>query len=199
MDISNVTGQSNIGGISQPIIGQRKIEHEIRLKEGEVNLLGGILENSDVKNLTGIPGLAQVPFLKYFFASEHKEKNDNEIVFMLTPHIVRSQDITELNSKSIDVGSGSAIELRRAPVRPAPQQQPQQQQQPQPAPAPQQNQPQASNNPPNVPANQPAPTAAQPEASATAPTATAERAMLNFDPMSSKQKAGQTFTVNVQL
>src|SRR5438874_5815564 len=46
MDISNVTGQSNIGGISQPIIGQRKIEHEIRLKEGEVNLLGGMLEDS---------------------------------------------------------------------------------------------------------------------------------------------------------
>jgi general secretion pathway protein D len=42
MDISSVTGTSNIGGISQPVIGQRKIEHEVRLKEGEVNLLGGI-------------------------------------------------------------------------------------------------------------------------------------------------------------
>src|ERR1022692_3282571 len=35
MDVSAVTGQSNIGGISQPIIGQKKIEHEIRLKDGE--------------------------------------------------------------------------------------------------------------------------------------------------------------------
>ena len=49
MDISSVTGQSNIGGISQPIIGQRKIEHEIRLKEGEVNILGGILEDQDIR------------------------------------------------------------------------------------------------------------------------------------------------------
>src|SRR4051794_21274533 len=145
MDVSAVTRTANIGGIEQPVIGQRKIEHEIRLKEGEVNLLGGILENSDVKSLTGIPGLAQVPFLRYFFASEHKEKNDNEIVFMLTPHIVRSQDITELNSRPIDVGSGSAIELRRVPAKPLPQQQQQQQPQssPQAAPA----QPQASNNP----------------------------------------------------
>ncbi len=46
MDISSVTGTSNIGGISQPVIGQRKIEHEVRLKEGEVNLLGGMLEDS---------------------------------------------------------------------------------------------------------------------------------------------------------
>src|SRR5205807_7651711 len=42
MDISSVTGQSSIGGINQPIIGQRKIEHEIRLKDGEANLLGGM-------------------------------------------------------------------------------------------------------------------------------------------------------------
>ncbi len=49
MDISSVTGQSNIGGISQPIIGQRKIEHQIRLKEGEVNILGGMLEDSETK------------------------------------------------------------------------------------------------------------------------------------------------------
>src|SRR4051812_37553567 len=91
LDISAVTRTANIGGIDQPVIGQRKIEHEIRLKEGEVNLLGGIFENTDVRSLQGIPGLAQVPFLKYFFASEHKEKNDNEIVFMLTPHIVRAQ------------------------------------------------------------------------------------------------------------
>ncbi|HKU28824.1 MAG TPA: hypothetical protein VJQ54_25355, partial [Candidatus Sulfotelmatobacter sp.] len=45
MDVSAVTGQQNIGGISQPIIGQRKIEHEIRLKDGEANLLGGIMED----------------------------------------------------------------------------------------------------------------------------------------------------------
>jgi general secretion pathway protein D len=201
LDVSAVTSQVNIGGIQQPVIGQRKIEHEIRLKEGEVNLLGGILENSDVKNLTGIPGLAQVPFLKYFFASEHKEKNDNEIVFMLTPHIVRSQDITELNSRSIDVGSGTSIELRRAPARPVQQPQQQQTQPPQPAPATQQSpqQPQASNNQPNVAANQPAPVPGQPETAAAAPTATADRAILNFDPASTKQKPGQTFTVNVQV
>ena len=59
MDVSAVTGQSNIGGISQPVIGQRKIEHEIRLKDGEVNLLGGILEDQQTKSLSGIPGLAR--------------------------------------------------------------------------------------------------------------------------------------------
>ena len=190
IDISAVTRTANIGGIEQPVIGQRKIEHEIRLKEGEVNLLGGILEDSDVKNLTGIPGLAQVPFFKYFFASEHKEKNNNEIVFMLMPHIVRAQDISELNSKPIDVGSGSAIELRRSSPKP-PQQQP--------APAPQTNQPQPPANPPNAASNVPPPAPGQPDASAAAPPTAADRAIMNFEPASSQQTKGQTFTVNLLL
>src|SRR5437016_6218160 len=119
MDISNVTGQSNIGGISQPIIGQRKIEHEIRLKEGEVNLLGGMLEDSTTKSLSGIPGLSQIPILRYLFGQTNTEHRENEIVFALIPHIVRSQDLSELNQRALQVGTASAIELRRV-SRPAP-------------------------------------------------------------------------------
>jgi general secretion pathway protein D len=119
MDVSAVTGNSNIGGISQPIIGQRKIEHEIRLKEGEVNLLGGIFENQDVKSLSGLPGLAQVPLLKYLFSSTNVEHKENEIVFVLIPHIVRGQELSDLNERTIEVGTGNAIGLRRA-VHPAP-------------------------------------------------------------------------------
>src|SRR6202007_2012077 len=59
LDVSAVTSYVSIGGIQQPVIGQRKIEHEIRLKDGEVNLLGGIMEDSQTKALSGIPGLAQ--------------------------------------------------------------------------------------------------------------------------------------------
>src|SRR5713226_5485109 len=61
IEVSQVNSFATIGGIQQPVIGQRKIEHEIRLREGEVNLLGGILEDSDVKALSGWPGLSQIP------------------------------------------------------------------------------------------------------------------------------------------
>ena len=81
--------QQNIGGIGQPVIGQRKIEHEIRLQDGEVNLLGGILEDQQTKSLSGIPGLAQIPILKYLFAQTNTEHRENEIVFVLVPHIIR--------------------------------------------------------------------------------------------------------------
>src|SRR5256885_2158486 len=123
MDISNVTGQSNIGGISQPIIGQRKIEHEIRLKEGEVNLLGGILEDQQTKALSGIPGLANVPILKYLFSQTNTEHRENEIVFVLIPHIIRGPEGSRSNLDMLDVGTANALELRRSgskAVAPAP-------------------------------------------------------------------------------
>ncbi len=174
MDISSVTGQSNIGGISQPVIGQRKIEHEIRLKEGEVNILGGILEDQDIRSLNGIPGLAQIPILKYFFAQSNVEHKENEIVFALIPHIIRSRDVTDLNERALEVGTASAIELRRA-----------------------------AQSPPPVPANDAALPAAQAPMpvppSQPAPQAAAGAASFAFDPASMTQAQGSTFAINVLM
>ncbi len=111
MDVSAVTGQQNIGGISQPIIGQRKIEHEIRLKDGEANLLGGIMEDQQTKSLAGIPGLAQIPILKYLFGQTTQDHSENEIVFAIVPHIIRGTELSELNQRAIDIGTSTAIEL----------------------------------------------------------------------------------------
>ena len=112
MDVSAVTGQQNIGGISQPIIGHRKIEHEIRLKDGEANLLGGIMEDQQTKSLSGIPGLAQIPILKYLFGQTTQDHSENEIVFAIVPHIIRGTDVNEVNQRAIDIGTSTTIELR---------------------------------------------------------------------------------------
>jgi general secretion pathway protein D len=112
MDVSAVTGQQNIGGISQPIIGQRKIEHEIRLKDGEANLLGGILEDNQTKSLSGIPGLAQIPILKYLFGQTSTDHSESQIVFAIVPHIIRGTDVNEGNQRPFLVGTATNIELR---------------------------------------------------------------------------------------
>jgi general secretion pathway protein D len=113
MDISAVDSFQNIGGISQPVIGQRKIENEVRLKDGEANLMGGMLENSQTRALSGIPGLGQIPILKYLFAQTNTQLSETETVFVLIPHIVRGQFLTELNERGIDVGTANSIALRR--------------------------------------------------------------------------------------
>src|SRR5579862_8516133 len=176
MDISSVTGTSNIGGISQPVIGQRKIEHEVRLKEGEVNMLGGMLEDSQTKSLTGIPGLSQIPILKYLFGQTMTDHSETETVFVLIPHIVRNHEYNEMNQEALDVGTANALELRRVshqmPTTPAA---------PPTAPA----QPQGA--PANPPANQPP---------STAPNGPAA---FSFDPGNISQARGSTFAVNVVL
>ncbi len=190
MDISAVTGQSNIGGISQPIIGQRKIEHEIRLRDGEVNLLGGVLEDSDVKALSGLPGLSNVPLFKYLFSTTNIDRRQNEIVFALIPHIVRSQELSELNLRPLDVGTANNIELRKyyppaaAPRTPAPAAAP--------AAAPAPATP-ASSTPAAAPP--PAPTGA----AATAPTVAGAPVVLAFNPQQVSTAVGQTFNVELVI
>lgn len=193
MDISAVDSYQNIGGIQQPVIGQRKIENEIRLREGEVNILGGILENTQTKSLSGIPGLASIPLFKYLFAEEQKEVKDNEIVFILIPHIVRAQDLNASNLKAIDVGTANTISLRRDNSQAANQQ---------PGNGQPGNPPGAMNNP-----AQPRAPQAQPQASTTPPagiqptaaSAPPGSAILSFDPPTLDQAVGSTFTVNVNL
>jgi general secretion pathway protein D len=112
LEISSVTGSQTIGGVTEPTIGQRRIEHETRLKDGEINLLGGILEDSETQSMSGFPIINKIPILKYLFGQDNRDHRENEIVFAITPHIVRSLDVTEQNQRMIDIGTGSAIELR---------------------------------------------------------------------------------------
>jgi general secretion pathway protein D len=192
MDISSVTGTSSIGGISQPVIGQRKIEHEIRLREGEVNMLGGMLEDSQTRSLTGIPGLSQIPILRYLFGQVNTEHSENEIVFVLIPHIVRSADISESNLQAIDVGTASALQLRRVAhsIPPPPANNGQS------LAAPGQSGPMQ----PGLPAGQNAssPGMGGPPSNL-APAVSAGNASFHFDPPSVNQKTGGTFTMNIVL
>jgi general secretion pathway protein D len=118
LEISSVTGSQNIGGISQPTIGQRRIEHETRVQDGEVNLIGGILEDTETKSLSGYPWLTKIPILKYLFGQETKLHTEDEIVFAITPHIVRAQEITDENLRMIDVGTNNTIGLRYQEAKP---------------------------------------------------------------------------------
>jgi general secretion pathway protein D len=181
MDISSVTGQTNIGGITQPIIGQKKIEHVVRLREGEANLMGGMLEDLQSKSLSGIPGLAQIPILKYFFGQTATEHSQTETVFVLIPHIVRRQVLTALNEQAIDVGTASALGLRRisqaAPAAPAAN---------------------PSSGAGSVAVPQPPPVSSAPPAPQLLPRGAAG-ASFAFDPPTVTQAVGSTFTVNVLL
>ena len=114
LQVSNLNGSSTIGGITQPIISQRTEELVARLNDGEISMLGGILENDYTRTIAGTPFLGEVPILKYLFSQDQKEVVHNEIVFLMVPHIVRKQELDPLNHKAFDVGTGSGIDLHIA-------------------------------------------------------------------------------------
>lgn len=181
MDVSAVTGQQNIGGISQPIIGQRKIEHEIRLKDGEANLLGGIMEDQQTKSLSGIPGLAQIPILKYLFGQTTQDHSENQIVFAIVPHIIRATDVQEINQRPIDIGTATTIELRHVASKT-------------------QTGPAGQSLPAITPApgNQAAPGQSQPRTSNPGQSSTPAASFL-FDPPTVQATKGNTFAVNLLI
>ena len=80
--------------------------------KGETNILGGIISETETVSITGIPGLKDIPLLKYIFGQEHKTRDQAEVIIMLTPHIVRMPEITEEDLKGIVVGSETNLRMR---------------------------------------------------------------------------------------
>jgi general secretion pathway protein D len=113
IEVSSQQGTQTISGVTEPIIGQNVSDQVITLKEGEPSVLAGLLTKQDNLNITGTPGLGEMPFFKFFFSSRAKEVQQNEIVFLLIPHIVRESILSRLNTRSIDTGTGQSIELRQ--------------------------------------------------------------------------------------
>jgi general secretion pathway protein D len=184
---SQEEGSTNIGGITEPIISQRTADQVVRLKEGEVNILGGFLQKQDLTTIGGIPFLGELPILKYIFASTQHEVQDDEIIFMLTPHVVRATDISPLNLQEIDTGTGANVELRRISL-PANGQA---------GGLPPGLQPHAS-IPPAEPAGTPAPASAASGSATTGPTIPGS-VTLQIAPPAVPPKVGGTFQVAVNL
>src|SRR5215469_5412754 len=115
VQVRAVAGSNNVGGVQQPVLTNRQVTHEIRLVEGETNILGGIITDSESTSLNGIPGLKDIPILRYFFSQEQKSRDQTEIIIMLTPHILRMPNITALNMRGLNTGSETIPRLRANP------------------------------------------------------------------------------------
>jgi general secretion pathway protein D len=183
VEVSAHTNDVSIGGITQPVISQRVIEHDIRLKEGEVSILAGLIQRTDSKTLEGWPGFAKLPLLRYLFSHDKTDHQEDEVLIVLTPRIVRIPEWTKANLRPLYSGSEANVQVKRESELHAPAQQPAQ---------PKLSEPQTNQN-------------AGPGAAAPAPSGTAQgtaapaaaAAKIRFEPQSLSLKAGQTATIGV--
>jgi general secretion pathway protein D len=114
--LSSLAG-TGFGGL--PTFGNREISTTIRLKDGETNMLAGLIRDDERTVLSGVPGLSDIPILGRLFANTHRETQQTDIILTLTPHIVRVLDLTEADLRPFrlgrESGAASLAELLAAP------------------------------------------------------------------------------------
>jgi general secretion pathway protein D len=116
--VNAISGSVNFSGIPYPILTNREIEHDIRLKEGESSIIGGIITDADAVTVTGLPGAAKIPLIRYLFSSENKQRRESEIIIVITPHIVRLPEYLEDDYGSIALmGAGNSPRFLGRPIQ----------------------------------------------------------------------------------
>ena len=195
VEVSQVIGQQAIGGIQQPVFGQNKIDQDIRLREGEVSILGGLFQQIDSSTVNGIPGLSQIPLMQYLTSDKKKEHQESDVLIVMTPRIVRLPDWTKANLRAIYAGSEQNVQVKkeseiRTPSAPPPAPT-------QPAQAP--NNGTAAVNPTTVPATGQTGAAPSAASSDTAAPADATTARVRFEPGALNLKPGQTAVLGVAV
>ena len=102
LEVSSLRG-TGFGGI--PTFGTRAITSTNRLRDGETNLLAGLIRDEDRRVRDGIPGLVDIPGIGHLFAFNRRQTNETDVVITLTPHIIRVLDITEEDLRAFQVDS----------------------------------------------------------------------------------------------
>ena len=116
IEVSSISG-SGFGGL--PTFGNRSITTVIRLRDGETNMLAGLIRDEERKSLSGVPGLSDIPILGRLFAFNRTQTQETDIILTLTPHIVRVLDLTESDVRAFRVGRDTGTSVIDAPVLPA--------------------------------------------------------------------------------
>jgi type II secretory pathway component GspD/PulD (secretin) len=117
---STLGQQINIAGQNLPSFGTRRVATRLRLRDGESNLLAGLLREDERRSLRGIPGLVRLPFLRNLLAANDNEIRTTDIVMLLTPRIVRTHELTVQDVSPIFIGSQQSIGLGGPPPLIAP-------------------------------------------------------------------------------
>jgi general secretion pathway protein D len=116
LEVSNVKSYVDVGSISQPVVGQNKSTADLRLREGEVNILAGLTRQQEGNTSSGIPGLIDIPILgKYLFGKTNTTKDRGDLMIALVPHIVRTPDYSSDSLRGVFAGYDNQVKLNYAP------------------------------------------------------------------------------------
>ena len=108
IELSSISGTGTGATAGLPTFASRQITSTIRLKDGQTNMLAGLIRDEERTVLAGVPGLIDLPLIGRLFARNRKEATQTDIILTLTPHIVRTLDVTEADLRPFRLGRGGA-------------------------------------------------------------------------------------------
>jgi hypothetical protein len=118
---SSALGPSiNVAGTSVPSFPLRRVTTKLRLRDGESNLLAGLLREDERKSITGFPGIVNVPGLRALFGANDNAIQQSDIVMLLTPRVIRTHELTQEDVNPIFIGSQGNLGLTGPPPLIAP-------------------------------------------------------------------------------
>jgi general secretion pathway protein D len=106
----------DIGGSNLPTFSTRRVTTQLRLRDGEPNLLAGLIQESERRSLRGIPGILRLPIIKQLFSANEQTIQDTDIIILLTPRIVRTHEITPADLEPIVMRTPAILGLGEPPV-----------------------------------------------------------------------------------
>jgi type II secretory pathway component GspD/PulD (secretin) len=115
VESSTLGDPQTVGGQALPSFGARRVSTRLRLRDGESNLLAGLIREDQRRIMTGIPGLLRIPILRSLFASNSTDLSQTDIVMLLTPRIVRTHELTQTDVSPIYIGTQQALGLGGPP------------------------------------------------------------------------------------
>jgi general secretion pathway protein D len=111
-----VTSISGTGFGGAPTIGNREINTQINLRDGETNMLAGLIRDDERRIIEGVPGLSDLPVLGRLFSHASMQRDQTDIILTLTPHIVRVLDVSQDDLRAFRVGPDSLSPVVDAPI-----------------------------------------------------------------------------------
>ena len=121
LENSTLGANIDVAGSSLPTFGSRTVETRLRLRDGESHLLAGLIREEDRSTLRGFPGLLRIPLLRSLLGDTDEQVRTTDIVMLLTPHIVRTHELTQRDLSPIHIGTQTNFGLTGPPPLIAPQ------------------------------------------------------------------------------
>ena len=115
LEVSNITQTLNISGTVAYQLGTRNATTVLQIKDGETQILAGLIQDDDRTSAQKVPGLGDIPIVGRLFRNQTDDREKTEIILLITPHIVRT--INWPQSAVLDTPVGTDTSVGSQPLR----------------------------------------------------------------------------------